>query len=129
MSGQKCPNCGLTNWSDVPECKRCKAPQQPQEETYGFRPPQPIFEKEKPATALGILMVIWGALMLTGGVYLLTFNQASYILALGSATLISGVSVTRGRQSGMALYFLGIVVTVFWACSQGRVGLAIGTSL
>ena len=67
MSSQKCPSCGLTNWSDALECKRCKAPQQPLEATAAIRPSMPIFDEEKPATALGILMIIWGALMLTAG--------------------------------------------------------------
>ncbi len=73
MSSQECPSCGLVNWSDAPECKRCRAPIQPGEETYAFRPPI-VFEEEKPATVLGVLMTIWGALMLAGGLYLAHFR-------------------------------------------------------
>ena len=128
MSSQKCPSCGLVNWSDAPECKRCRAPIQPGEEGYAFRQPI-VFEEEKPATVLGVLMIIWGALLLIGGLYLLTFGHASHVLVFGPATLISGVSVARGRQSMMGLYFLGIVVMLLWAGSQGKVGVALSGSL
>jgi hypothetical protein len=126
MTSQKCPHCGLINWSDAPDCKRCKAAIEPGDEATAFQPPMNFCEEKKPATVLGILMIIWGLLMLAGGLLLLTFGQVSHVLMAAAGTLISGVSVTRGRHS-MALYFVGIVVMFFWATSQGQVGVAIGS--
>ena len=126
---QKCPGCGLINWSDAEECKRCKAPLQPLGEADAFTSTMPVFEQEKPATVLGTLMIIWGALALTSGLYVLTFGAVTHVLVLGPAILVSGIAVVRGRQSGMALYFVGVLVMFFWLFSEGRVVLAIGSFL
>ena len=141
---QKCPDCGLVNWSDAAECKRCKTPLQGQEvaedgaisstmPVFEPRPvfdPVPVLEHEKPATALGVLMIIWGVLILTSGLYLLSYRgPATHVLVLGPATVISGMELMRGRRWAMAPYFVAVLVMFFWLFTQDRVVLAIGTSL
>src|SRR5262245_23597965 len=37
MNSVKCPQCGLTNWSTTPECKRCGAPIAVEETTGAYQ--------------------------------------------------------------------------------------------
>jgi len=141
---QKCPECGLVNWSDAEECKRCKAPLQAQEigdapavsptsSAFEQRPvfePMPIVAQRKPARVMGVLMIIWGVLITASGLYLLSYHgPASHVLVLGPATIISGIALVRGSRWEMAPYFVGVIVMFLWLFTDERVVLAIGTTL
>jgi len=129
MSGQKCPACGLMNWSEATNCKRCNALIHEASETYGVLPPPPMtFEGEKPARGLGFLMIIWGFLFLAGDLYLLlTFGSTGPGLVVGPVILITGIFVMRGRHEIFFLYFLGVAVLSVWLAKTQNVPLAIGS--
>jgi hypothetical protein len=126
---QKCQSCGLVNWANAPECKRCKAPLQPLESSGATELTMPVFEQKKPATALGVLMIIWGVLMSAAGLFILSFGPVSHVLVLGPAIIISGIFVMRGRQRPTVLYFLGVLVMLFWVSAEGKAFLGIGGAL
>ena len=126
---QKCPGCGLINWADAPECKRCRAPLQGPEEGVAAMPWAPVFERPKPAIALGVLMIIWGVLTLTSGLLLLTYGKPSHVLVLGPAMIFSGIWIVQGRRWATAPYFVGIQVMFFWHYSEGKITLALVSCL
>jgi hypothetical protein len=132
MSSQRCPACGLVNWSDAETCKRCNTfLNAPADGVQDFTPPMPsmpIYQGEKPQTVMGVLMVLWGFCLLAAGLYLLSFGPISPVLAAAPAIVISGIMVMRGRDGAMGFYFVGIVVMGLWmAVDKGAA--AIGTIL
>lgn len=130
MSSQKCPDCGLVNWIDATDCKRCGAPLAGAQEAEEFLPqPQVVFEGEKPARALGVMMIVWGALLTGAGLYLLSFGPMSPVLVGGPAILITGIFVTRGSQGIFGLYFLGVVVMSVWLGATNGAATGIGSFL
>jgi hypothetical protein len=92
-------------------------------------PWEPVVERKKPAIALGVLMLIWGVLTLTSGLFLLTFGKPSHVLVLGPAMLLSGIWLTQGRSWATAPYFIGVLVMFFWHFADGRVTLALVSCL
>lgn len=126
MSSQRCPSCGLVNWSDAPNCKRCDAPLQPvlndeHQPAYGFAP-------ERPPIGMGILMMVWGGLLLVADLYLLMLSgRPSPALAVvgGPMILIAGFLLMRGNGGAMAVYFLGMAVMgVSLVANHGPTGIA-----
>jgi hypothetical protein len=128
MSSQKCPDCGLINWSDATNCKRCNAPFGDMNQAADDYVPdmQLTFQGEKPQTVLGVLMIIWGILMLAAGLFLLSFGPVSPAVVGGPIFAISGILVMRDRAGAMGLYFLGLAVMVLWLGAAQNMMTAIG---
>ena len=130
MSSQKCLNCGLVNWSDATSCKRCNTPLHDLNEADYFGPPtQPRLEGEKRATILGLLMIGWGLLLLTAGLYLLSFGSPSPVLVGGPTILVTGIFVMRGSRGIFGLYFLGTLVMSGWLGVTSGMTAGIGSFL
>lgn len=129
MSSQRCPECGLLNWSDAESCKRCKALLQPIVDESPFLPgPQHNFETEKPARVLGLLMMIWGLLITVAGLFLYTVGGiVDPVLLGGPVILVSGILVMRGQSAAMGLYFVGLAGMLLWSAATKGVPVAIAT--
>ncbi len=129
MSSQRCPECGLLNWSNAESCKRCKAFLQPMMDESHFVPvPSTSFEMEKPAVVLGVLMIIWGVVITGAALFLYKVGGSVDPLLLGGPViLISGILVVRGNSGAMALYFFGLVAMCVWSAATKSLPVAIGS--
>jgi hypothetical protein len=111
MSSQKCPNCGLVNWSDVTNCKRCNAPLQ----QFNGAAVLPALQLDQPPRVLGFLMIIWGVVILAAGLFVYRVGGSVDPLLLGGPMiLLSGILVMRGHSAAMGVYFLGLVGMCVW---------------
>ena len=128
MSSQRCPECGLLNWSDAESCKRCKAAFQPIVDESPFIPAaRADFETEKPARVLGVLMIIWGLIITGAALFIYRVGGSVHpVILAGPAILISGVLVMCGNSAAMWLYFLGLAGTFVWTAASQSVPVAIG---
>lgn len=72
-------------------------------------------------------MIIWGALMLSGGLFLLKYGMVEAALIGGPMVLISGILVIRGHSAAVGLYFLGVVGMCVWVAVTKSVPFAIGS--
>lgn len=128
MSSQRCPECGLLNWTDAESCKRCKAAFQPIVDESPFIPaPHADFETEKPARVLGVLMIIWGVVISAAALFLFKVGGSADPLLLGGPViLVSGILVMRGNSGAMGLYFLGLVGMCVWTAATKSLPIAIG---
>jgi hypothetical protein len=125
MSNQKCPDCGLVNWADATNCKRCNAPLEPV--TWDGPVGLSSIHDDRHGRVLGVLMIIWGVTMSAAALFLFKVGGIVDPLLLGGPViLISGILVMRAHSAAMGLYFLGIVGMVVWTAATKSVPVAIG---
>lgn len=124
MSTQKCSNCGLVNWADAANCKRCDAPLQ----QFGVTAMRPSIQVDRPPRVLGFMIIIWGLLMFAAGLFLLRVGGTVHPIVLaGPVILISGILVMRGHVAAPGLYFLGIIGMCVWLAATKNAPFAIGS--
>ena len=129
MSSEKCPNCGLVNWSEATNCKRCEAPLQQIDaplQQFDAAAVMPALQVDQPQRVLGFLMIIWGVVILGAGLFILRVGgSVDPVLLGGPVILISGILVMRGQPAAMRLYFLGLVGMCVWMAVAKSVPVAI----
>lgn len=124
MSNQKCPDCGLVNWADATNCKRCEAPLQHM--SLGGPVALSVHQEDRPARVLGVLMIIWGVVITGAALFILKVGgSVDPLLMGGPAILISGILVMRGHSAAMGLYFLGLIGTCVWTAATKTLPVAI----
>ncbi len=67
---------------------------------------------------LGGLMALIGLAIGIGGAYLVSLGGSWYFLLMGIVMLISAVLILRKKTSGLMLYALAFICTIFWAISD-----------
>ncbi len=67
------------------------------------------------ALVLGGVMIIIGAILSIGGVWLITLGGSPYYLPAGIGLIISGFLLGRRRAEGAWLYLLLFLLTIIWA--------------
>ncbi|MCT4703981.1 glucose/quinate/shikimate family membrane-bound PQQ-dependent dehydrogenase [Enterobacteriaceae bacterium H20N1] len=67
---------------------------------------------------LGGLMALIGLAIGIGGAYLVSLGGSWYFLLMGIVMLISAVLILRKKVSGLALYALAFICSIFWAISD-----------
>jgi hypothetical protein len=124
MSNQKCLDCGLVNWSDATNCKRCNAPLQ----QFNGAVALPAVQQDRPARVLGLLMIVWGVVIFGAALFIFRVGGSVDPLLLGGPViLVSGILVMRGHSAAMGLYFLGLVGMCVWAAVTESVPVAISS--
>lgn len=63
----------------------------------------------------GVVIALTGFLMAAGGVWLILLGGSWYYAPAGMGLFIAGTMMTRMRMTGIWLYWLVFIVTVFWA--------------
>ncbi len=131
MSSQKCPACGLINWSSEESCKRCNATLQELSGSPNVEPAwQSRVEPEKPPRVLGVLLIVWGVLLFATGLFLFAYSGITHAVLVGGPIIaVSGILVMSGRRAGVYLYFLSIAIMAVWLAKTQSVPLAIGSSI
>lgn len=125
MSNQKCPDCGLVNWADAMNCKRCDAPLQHMNLDGAVA--LSTVREDRPALVLGVLMIIWGLVILGAGLFIYRVGGSTDPLLLGGPViLVSGILVMRGHSAAMGVYFLGLVGMCVWMGAAKGFPSAIG---
>lgn len=123
MSGQKCSDCGLVNWSDAINCKRCSAPLQQYEAVAVL----PALQADQPPRVLGVLMIIWGVIITGAALFMYKVGGSMHpVIVAGPMISISGILVMRGHSAAMGLYFLGLIGTGVWSAATESLPFAIG---
>lgn len=127
MSSQKCPACGLINWSSEESCKRCNAPLSELAGSPVFAPaPQPLLERDKPPRVLGLLLIVWGVLLGATGLILFAYTGITHAVLVGGTIIaVSGIVVMSGRREGAYLYFLSVAIMTVWLAKTESLPLAI----
>ncbi|WP_455424498.1 glucose/quinate/shikimate family membrane-bound PQQ-dependent dehydrogenase [Dryocola sp. LX212] len=67
---------------------------------------------------LGGLMALIGLAIGIGGAYLVSLGGSWYFLLMGIVMLVSAVLIFRKKTSGLVLYALAFICTIFWAISD-----------
>lgn len=67
------------------------------------------------ALVMGAILVVIGAVLALGGVWLVLLGGSPYYLAAGAALVASGILIATGRVLGVWLYAALFVATVIWA--------------
>lgn len=131
MSSQKCPACGLINWSSEESCKRCNAPLHELDESPNVEPAwQSRVEAEKPSRVLGLLLIVWGVLLCATGLILFAYSGITHAVLVGGPIIaVSGILVMGGRRAGVYLYFLSVAIMAVWLAKTQSLPLAIGSSI
>jgi quinoprotein glucose dehydrogenase len=65
--------------------------------------------------ALGVLLVLIGAVLTIGGAWLLLLGGSAYYVLAGLGLIVSGALMVLGRALGAWLYLAVFVLTVVWA--------------
>jgi quinoprotein glucose dehydrogenase len=71
----------------------------------------------------GSLFILFGAVLLPGGVTLVRLGGSSYYVIVGIGLIASGIQLLRQRASGVWLYALVVSGTLIWALAES--GLSI----
>jgi len=68
-----------------------------------------------PATVLGLLIALIGAVLAAGGAWLAVLGGSPYYGLTGIAMIVAGVLLARGRMVGGWLYLAIVAATMVWA--------------
>ena len=77
----------------------------------------------RPPVVLGVVLVLLGAVLAAGGVFLMSRGQSPYFLVVGLCLILSGALLAMGFKAGLWVYLATLALIVVWSVIEEKSNL------
>ena len=74
-----------------------------------------MIQQQKPPVTLGVLLAIFGLLLIAGGLWLMSQGASAYFAVIGIGISVSGFLLFKGRKAAVVVYAVTFAVIVVWS--------------
>jgi len=83
-----------------------------------------MVQQQKPPTTLGLLLGIFGLLLIAGGIWLMSQGASAYFAVIGVGHSVTGFLLFKGRKMAVPVYGVTLAVIVVWSFLETKASMA-----